>query len=102
MRDILLVTIPSALSALVAYLVARRSTSGNISTSAASDLWNEGQAIRIELRDEVTQLRGIIRELNAHIGQLEQESFSDKKKIIDLTSKVKELEGRVRDLEIRI
>lgn len=39
------------------YLVARRTRSGDIGTSDASDLWAESQAIRKELREEVISLR---------------------------------------------
>lgn len=51
----------AAVAAAGTYLVARQKSSGRIGTSEASDLWAESQAIRRELRDEVTALRNQIR-----------------------------------------
>lgn len=48
----------TAISAsLVTWLVARRRTSGRVDTTEASTLWQEGAAMRAELRDETVSLR---------------------------------------------
>lgn len=48
--------ITAAISAYVAYQIAKRQHSGKIETSAAADLWTESRAIRETLRQQVDGL----------------------------------------------
>lgn len=58
---------------LVTWVVARRGRSGRIDTSEAADLWAESQAMRQELRDEVSRLRADLAACQAHLRRIDDE-----------------------------
>ena len=45
------VVVTAAVSGAVTYFVARRSTSGNVTTSAAAELWAESNKLRAEYKE---------------------------------------------------
>lgn len=60
----------AVITAFVTYLIARRQSSGRVGTSDAATLWEESQAMRKELRDEVRELRIEISQNRKEIDQL--------------------------------
>lgn len=58
---------------LVTLLVAKQKTSGRIGTSEAETLWDEGKAMRLELRSEVVSLRADVDRLQAEAAALHVE-----------------------------
>ena len=66
----LAVVLAAAVSGLVAWKIARRSTSGAIDTSEAATLWDEGTVMRQELRAEVALLKTQLIEAVAAITAL--------------------------------
>lgn len=68
------------------YVAVKRKNSGKIETSEASELWQESQAMRKELRDEVVYLRG-------RVTNLETAMVEQQKEIQRLRIRVKEVEG---------
>lgn len=64
----------AAITAIVSFLIARRTSSGRISTTEAATLWQESQTMRHELRDEVAKWQAKAETLEAKIDTLEQEN----------------------------
>jgi hypothetical protein len=60
-------------TALATYLVARRTSSGQIGTSSADTLWRAAEALRVELVAEVLRQRGRIDQLEAKLDSQERE-----------------------------
>lgn len=52
------------------YLIARRNTSGRVNTTDAAKLWDESNAMRQELRDEVVALRGKVDNFEGQVAVL--------------------------------
>lgn len=75
-------------SPLLAFWAARRTSSGKIATSDATDLWNESQKIREFLNQQVTELR-------AELDQVKEEARSE---IARLESLVQEKESEITQL----
>lgn len=71
------------ITAVGAYMVAKRTTSGKIDTSDAAILWVSAETIRKELRDEVVALRTELLDTRA----------ACKKDITKLNGRIKELEN---------
>lgn len=94
---ILTIAAPIA-TAIGAYIIARRTTSGSVDTSDAATLWAESQAIRKELRDEIVALRADGAKLRTDILSLENDKVLDHAKILELVAKVKKLEARLKKL----
>lgn len=67
---LVLVAIVSAISA---WLIARRSKSGHIDTTEAATLWDEGTKMRGELREQVTLLRTQLGEAMVAVTELNRE-----------------------------
>lgn len=97
-NQLILIIAAPIVTAIGAYVVAKRTTSGDIDTSDAATLWAESQAIRKELRDEIVSLRNEVKDLREKIQQLESERFVDKQKIEELVSQVRRLETRLKKL----
>lgn len=56
------------------YLIARRNTSGNVATSDAAKLWDESNAMRQELRNEVVELRGKVDNFDGQMTVLKEQN----------------------------
>lgn len=69
----------AAVTGVVTLLVARRSTSGSISTSDAATLWAESSSIRRELRERVAVLEAENTNLRERVQSLESEVLALKR-----------------------
>ena len=96
----LIVALVTALAGpLLAYLAAARKLSGRITTSAASELWDEAKNLRIEYKEEAKFLRAEIQacnkrieEIEAHNAELHRENGNLRKIIAKLERKIDLLE----------
>jgi hypothetical protein len=71
--EALLIGLATALAgALGTYIVARRRMSGSIKTSEATSLWEESQAMRKELRDELVATRDELKACQDELDQLRE------------------------------
>lgn len=61
----------TSLGGAIAWLIARRQTSGKIDTSDAATLWAASEELRKELREEVLMLRAQAVDLLRRIDRLE-------------------------------
>ena len=61
------------ISGVIAWLIARRTASGRVDTTEATTLWVEGTAMRVELRNEVSNLRAQLIEAVQAITDLNRE-----------------------------
>lgn len=89
-----LVLVGSGLSALVTYLIARRSSSGSIATSEAESLWKEANAMRQELRDEVILLRGQLNTTQTQLTDTQTQLTEAQRAIKNMKSHLDKLEGK--------
>ena len=96
--QLLFMIIAPVFTAIAAYFIARRTTSGSIDTSDAATLWAESQAIRKDLRDEIVSLRAELASVRIEVIGLEKGKVIDHTKIVDLVAKIKELEARLKKL----
>lgn len=91
---------------LLAFWAARRTSSGRIATSDATDLWNEGQKIRDFLNKQVSDLRADLdrakAESAAEIDRLEAALLEKDREIIRLETIIKERDARIERLEALI
>lgn len=91
---------------LLAFWAARRTSSGRIATSDATDLWNEGQKIRDFLNSQVTSLRAdldrVKQESAAEISRLEALLREKDLEIVKLETILKERDARIFRLEALI
>lgn len=83
-------------SALVAYLVVARKTSGKIATSEASELWAESRNIRSEYREQIEKLRIRVADLEAQNNKLTRDYHE---KVDPLEQLVETLRDRIEVLE---
>lgn len=97
-NQMILIIAAPIISAIAAYVIAKRTTSGNIDTSDAATLWAESQAIRKELRDEIVALRDEVASLKKDVLALEKDKILDHAKIVELVGKIKKLETRLTAL----
>jgi glutamine synthetase type III len=89
----------SIIAAFIAYLGVRRGTSGSTATSDAATLWNEANAMRKELRDELVDTRKELAELKGKVDLLSDQN--DKLQLANLECAQREsaLRDRVDVLE---
>lgn len=55
------------ITASITYFIAKRNTSGNISTSDAASLWAESNALRQEYKDRAEKLEARLEEVNRQL-----------------------------------
>lgn len=88
---------------LLAFWAARRTASGRIATSDATDLWAEGQKIREFLGTQVSELRGELNkvrdEAREEINRLEGLLVEKELEIVKLTTMIAERDSRITRLE---
>lgn len=88
---------------LLAFWAARRTSSGRIATSDATDLWNESQKIRDFLNHQVTGLRAeltkVTEEARSEIVRLEGLLVEKEIEIVKLSMMIVERDARVSRLE---
>lgn len=98
----LAVVLVAAVSGLVTWKVARRSTSGDIDTSEASMLWLEGTSMRKELRDEVASLKAQLVKAIGAIGALNTEIASSRYQIETAREETRQSRAEIRALMAQI
>jgi hypothetical protein len=72
----------AGITGVVAWLIARRGSSGSVSTSDAATLWGAAEAIRREQGDEIVRLR-------ERIAVLEDQRKDDRARIVALEDEVR-------------
>lgn len=91
---------------LVTWLVARRQTSGSVATSDASQLWQEGQSIRADMRTEIVGLRAELAasrketaELRIELAATRGETRALRAELVALRRRLAASEGRIDQIE---
>lgn len=82
----------------VTYLVARRSTSGSISTSDAASLWAESNALRAEYKDRAEKLEAQLEEVNSKLQAVMDEMTKLQSKGDKMIMKIDELKQIIAKL----
>lgn len=85
-------------SGIVTYLIARRTSSGNISTSDAASLWKESNALRQEYRDRAEQLEEQLKAVNAKLQSVMDELGKLRLNSATMIEKIAELKSIIADL----
>jgi predicted nuclease with TOPRIM domain len=95
----LLITALSTLAAVsaagVAWLIARRTSSGRVDTTEAATLWAESKQMRSELRDEITVLRAGLAEMQSELAALRTETAECRAESASLRKEIMSLRKRL-------
>jgi chromosome segregation ATPase len=83
----------AAVTALYAARVSRRLNSGNVTTSAAADLWQAAEGIRKDLRDEAVRLSDRLGEVEKNERECRAREATLNRRIDELTEQLQELRG---------
>lgn len=94
----ILVLVGIIISSWVTWLVARRTTSGSISTSDAASLWAESNALRKEYRDRAEQLEAQLEEVNAKLRTVMDELSNLRANSDTMITKIDELKQIIKTL----
>lgn len=86
-------------SGLVTYLVARRNSSGNISTSDAASLWKESNDLRKEYRDRAELLEKRLEEVNTKLQAVMEELGTLKANSATMEAKIESLKRVITELQ---
>jgi uncharacterized membrane protein YccC len=94
-------SIGAIITALGAYLIKRRSSSGSVETSDAGVLWTEGQSIRKYLAETLDKEREEHRQereaMQATITNLENRSLNDRREIAQQERRINMMEQMLRN-----
>lgn len=85
-------------SGLVTYAVARRNSSGSISTSDAASLWAESNALRAEYKDRAEKLEAQLEEVNTKLQSVMDEMTKLQSKGDRMITKIDELKRIIAKL----
>lgn len=85
-------------SGVVTYFVARRNTSGSISTSDAASLWEESNNLRKEYRERAETLEKRLEEVNNKLQEVLQQLADLKINSATMIQKITELKGIIAKL----
>jgi len=83
---------------LVTYFVARRNTSGNISTSDAASLWKESNQLRAEYKERAEKLEARLEEVNNQLSDVMAQLNTLKIDSAGMENKIKELTRIIGEL----
>lgn len=86
-------------SGLVTYFIARRNTSGNISTSDAASLWEESNNLRKEYRDRAELLEKRLTEVNDKLQAVMEELGNLKANSATMEAKIESLKKIIAELQ---
>ena len=86
-------------SGLVTYFIARRNSSGNISTSDAASLWKESNALRQEYRDRAELLEKRLTEVNEKLQAVMEELSTLKANSATMEAKIESLKRIIAELQ---
>lgn len=85
-------------SGIVTYFVARRNTSGNISTSDAASLWAESNKLRQEYRERAESLEKQLEAVNTKLQSVMDELGNLRINSANMIEKIAELKGIINQL----
>lgn len=94
-----LVLVGIFVSSTVTWLIARRNTSGSISTSDAASLWAESNALRKEYRDRAEALEKQLREVNTKLETMTEELTKLRGNSEIMVAKIEELKQIIAELK---
>lgn len=94
----LLVFAGVVVSGLVTYFVARRQTSGNVTTSAAAELWAESNKLRAEYKERAEKLEARLEEVNNQLSDVMQQLSALKINSVGMENKILELQRIIKEL----
>lgn len=86
-------------SGLVTYFIARRNSSGNISTSDAASLWKESNALRQEYRERAESLEEQLEAVNEKLQAVMEELSMLKANSSSMEAKIESLKKIIADLQ---
>lgn len=86
-------------SGLVTYFIARRTTSGSISTSDAASLWKESNALRQEYRDRAELLEKRLTEVNEKLQAVMEELGTLRSSSANMEAKIESLKKIIIELQ---
>lgn len=93
-----LVLVGVATSSFVTWLIAKRSTSGSISTSDAASLWAESNKLRKEYRDRAETLEKQLEEVNDKLQAMTEELTKLRVNSDVMVEKIEELKQIISEL----
>lgn len=94
----LIVLAGGSLTVLGNYLMNRRQTSGNVSTSDAASLWAESNALRAEYKDRAEKLEAQLEEVNSQLQKVLTQLTSLQGKSDRMIAKIDELKKVIATL----
>jgi peptidoglycan hydrolase CwlO-like protein len=94
-----LVLVGIAVSSFVTWAIAKRSTSGSISTSDAASLWAESNALRKEYRDRAETLEKQLEEVNSKLQTMTDELTKLRGSSTIMVKKIEELKVIIAELK---
>lgn len=94
----LLVFAGVVVSGFATYLIARRNSSGNISTSDAASLWKESNQLRAEYKERAEKLEARLQEVNDQLSEVMTQLQGMKITSLGMEQKIKELQATIAEL----
>lgn len=88
-----------AVSGIVTYFIARRNSSGSISTSDAASLWKESNDLRKEYRDRAELLEKRLEEVNTKLQSVMEELGTLKANSATMEAKIESLKRVITELQ---
>lgn len=95
----LLVFAGVVVSGLVTYFIARRNSSGSISTSDAASLWKESNDLRQEYRERAELLEKRLEEVNERLQAVMEELSALKANSSTMEAKIESLKKIILELQ---
>jgi len=92
------VVVTAVVSGAVTYSVAKRNTSGNITTSAAAELWAESNKLRAEYKERAEKLEHRLEEVNDQLSKVMAQLSDLKTSSVLQDSKIAELQKIIKEL----
>lgn len=86
-------------SGLVTYAIARRNSSGSISTSDAASLWKESNDLRQEYRERAELLETRLQEVNSKLQSVMTELSALKANSKNMEAKIESLKAIIAELQ---
>lgn len=86
-------------SGVVTYFIARRNTSGNISTSDAASLWKESNTLRQEYRERAELLEKRLEEVNNKLEAVMEELNNLRADNVGMEAKIESLKKLIAELQ---
>ena len=96
--QIILTIIAPIITATGAYMIAKRKTSGSISTSEAATLWKESNELRQEYRKRAEQLEERLEEVNKKLQSVMEELGKLRLNSANMIEKITELKRIIEEL----